>query len=379
MKLLYCIPSLDSAGGTERVLTNKLNYLAEHHPDIDIVVVLTESQKTDPFFPLNDKIVVYKLNVDYRAESNFVLRGLKYYFKKQKHKKELKRILFIERPDITTSLLSYEVEFLSSFNDGSIKIGENHFNKNFRLSFAKSQNSYVKMFLAKWRNKSLINNVKKLDYLVTLTQSDYDAWYEIPKNKKNVIPNALTSFSDEVSNCLNKRVIAVGRYTPQKGYDMLLSAWKMVQKKHPGWELFIFGDGEDRKKLETIKDNLKLNTVHLEHTVNDVNIEFVKSSFSVLSSRFEGFGLVIIEAMSVGLPVIAFDCEYGPSEIISNGSDGFLIKNGNVELLADKMNYLIENEKERIKIGMNARIKSQRYNMDNIMSQWISVYNNFKK
>ena len=379
MKLLYCIPSLDSAGGTERVLTNKLNYLAEHHPDIDIVVVLTESQKTDPFFPLNDKIVVYKLNVDYRAESNFVLRGLKYYFKKQKHKKELKRILFIERPDITTSLLSYEVEFLSSFNDGSIKIGENHFNKNFRLSFAKSQNSYVKMFLAKWRNKSLINNVKKLDYLVTLTQSDYDAWYEIPKNKKNVIPNALTSFSDEVSNCLNKRVIAVGRYTPQKGYDMLLSAWKMVQKKHPGWELFIFGDGEDGKKLETIKDNLKLNTVHLEHTVNDVNIEFVKSSFSVLSSRFEGFGLVIIEAMSVGLPVIAFDCEYGPSEIISNGSDGFLIKNGNVELLADKMNYLIENEKERIKIGMNARIKSQRYNMDNIMSQWISVYNNFKK
>ena len=113
--------------------------------------------------------------------------------------------------------------------------------------------------------------------------------------------------------------------------------------------------------------------------MNDVNIEFVKSSFSVLSSRFEGFGLVIIEAMSVGLPVIAFDCEYGPSEIISNGSDGFLIKNGNVELLADKMNYLIENEKERIKIGMNARIKSQRYNMDNIMSQWISVYNNFKK
>ena len=379
MKLLYCIPSLDSAGGTERVLTNKLNYLTEHCPDWNIIVVLTESQKTVPFFPLNETIKIYKLDIDYRAESNFFLRGLKFFFKRQKHKRELKRILLMERPDITTSLLSYEVEFMSSFKDGSIKIGENHFNKNFRLSFAKSQKSCIKTILAKWRNRNLINNVNKLDCLVTLTQSDYDAWFEIPKSQKRIIPNALTSFSEKVSNCVNKRVIAVGRYTPQKGYDMLLSAWKIVQEKNPGWELYIFGDGEERKRLESIRDNLKLKTVHLEHTVSNVNAEFVEASFSVLSSRFEGFGLVIIEAMSAGLPVIAFNCEYGPSEIISNGIDGFLVKNGNVEMLADKINYLIDNENERIKMGSIARIKSQRYKRDNIMSQWITLYNDLKK
>ena len=225
--------------------------------------------------------------------------------------------------------------------------------------------------------RQLVRELKKLKRFIVLSEEDKKKWTEL--DNVSVIYNPLSFFPKKVSTCKNKKVIAVGRYTPQKGFDLLIDSWKIVSEKYPDWSLSIYGDGM-REELQAQIDNLHLNNnCKLEHTVSNITDKYLESSIFVLSSRYEGFGMVIIEAMACGLPSIAFTCPCGPKDIIKNGTDGILVENGNIEKVAKKICYLIEHEEKRIEMGKNARRNVERFKMENIGMQWEKLFDDVLK
>lgn len=173
----------------------------------------------------------------------------------------------------------------------------------------------------------------------------------------------------------SKRIITAGRLVEQKGYDLLLDAWSKVHQKHPEWILDIYGEGEDKTMLLEKRKNLALeNSVLFHPPTLDIYQKYMDSDFYVMSSRFEGFGLVLAEAMSCGIPCVSFDCPHGPSDIIKDYEDGLLVEKENIKELADKICYLIENENVRIKMGHKARENVKRFLPENVMPQWKNLF-----
>jgi glycosyltransferase involved in cell wall biosynthesis len=218
----------------------------------------------------------------------------------------------------------------------------------------------------------LDKNVKRLDRFVVLTHEDATYWKGM--TNLTVIPNPITINQGQHTNGQSKQVIAVGRYTNQKGFDLLISAWKTVNKKHPDWILNIYGGGNKDAYQKQIDEVGLTNVIKCNGPVSNIAEKYQESSIFVLSSRFEGLPLVLMEAMSVGLPPVAFTCPCGPRDIIHDGEDGILCENGNIEELAEGICQLIENEQLRQEMGQKAAQNIQRYTIDNIMKQWDELF-----
>ena len=371
-RIVYCTPALYFAGGMERVLTMKANYFAEHF-GYDVTIILTDGKEKPIFYPLSDKVKVINLDIGFEElwTCSF-LKKIFFYLKKQHlYKKLLNRELMRIRPDITVSMLRREINFINDIQDGSKKIGEIHINRaNFR-NF-EGNNDMKNLFSKFWMN-SLLSKLQRLDRFVVLTEKDKEAWVEL----KNVcvIPNPLSFTSTRRSTLSEKRIIAVGRYCHEKGYDLLLKAWVIVQNRTTDWRLEIFGEG-DRTQYEEMVDTLNLDRHRciLNGRSSKIQDEFLNSSLSVCSSKFEGFGLVITEAMACGLPVVSFDCPWGPRAIISDGEDGMLVENGNVDKLAEALVLMIQNPKQRKAMADKAIENVQRFSIDQIAGQWKSLF-----
>ena len=208
--------------------------------------------------------------------------------------------------------------------------------------------SFIYHFIQRYWVSSLIRELKKLSKFVVLTHEDAAFWTEL--DNVMVIPNPSSFFPEEQSDCVEKQVIAVGRYVSQKGFDRLIDSWQLVANKHPDWKLKIYGDGAMRTQLERQITSLQLqNSCFLESTVSDIDQKMLKSSIYVLSSRFEGLPMTLIEAMACGLPVVAFTCHCGPRDIVSDGVDGYLVQDGNIDDLSEKIDMLITNSEIRQK------------------------------
>lgn len=373
-KIVYCTPALYMAGGVERVLTLKANYFAEHF-DYDITIILTEGKEKSLFYPLSDKVKVVNLDIGFEElwTCSFIKKIFVYLKKQYLFKRLLKQELMRIRPNITISLLRREINFLTSIKDGSKKIGELHINRAHYRNFESKDANILKDLFSKFWMKALLSKLRQLDCLVVLTEKDRDAWVEL----KNImtIPNPLSNTSVEKSTLVKKRVIAVGRYCHEKGYDHLLKAWSIVQTKCPEWQLAIFGDG-DSSEYERMRDELHIdsNRCLLNGRTPDVITEYVNSSIAVCSSRFEGFGMVIVEAMACGLPVVSFDCPWGPRSIITKDEDGLLVENGNVEKLAEALIIMIQHPEMRGRMATKAVKNVQRYKIEQIAEQWKNLF-----
>ena len=370
LKIVYCTPALYMAGGVERVLTLKANYFAEHF-GYDITIIITEGKDKPLFYPMSDKIKVVNLDIGFEElwACSF-LKKIPVYLRKQRlYKKKLTAELMRIHPDITISLLRREINFLTSIHDNSKKIGELHVNRANYRNFEAADSNFIKDIFARFWMKSLVSHLNRLDRFVVLTEEDKLAWKEL--DNVEVISDPLSFDVNEVSPLTNKRVIAVGRYVYQKGFDLLLQAWSKIEKQIPDWELTIYGMG-DRTPYESMIDSLQIdrNRCHLYGATEDIKHEYLSSSLFVFSSRFEGFGMVLIEAMACGLPVVSFDCPCGPKDIVSDEEDGVLVENGNISELADHMISLMEDDERRKRMSKNALKNVQRYKIEQIAKQW---------
>lgn len=217
-----------------------------------------------------------------------------------------------------------------------------------------------------------MSNLSKLSKVVILTHEEAAFWPEL--SNTCVIPNPIITPIGACSDCSHKQVIAAGRYAPQKGFDLLIDSWAIVARKYPDWTLRIYGEGM-REELQQQINRLGLTpSCILEHTVPNITDKYGESSVFVLSSRFEGFGMVLTEAMSCGVPVVSFACPCGPRDIIKDGEDGLLVENSNTEQLAEKISLLLADEERRRRMGQQARINSERFRMERIALLWKELF-----
>ena len=377
--ILYLIPSLANAGGMERVLTDKVNYLVKNG-DYNITVATTDMQDDDfPFYPLDKKINIVNFKIYF--DSIFKL-GLMEKIKKNNkllhiYKKLLTDFICDNKVDICISMGAKEIEFFSKIDTTAVKIFESHFNPTVRSSFIADHkgNFLLWRFFGKFRDWQYRIQTKDLDQVVVLTKSAKTEW---EKTHKNIFLINNPSPFETIVNRTSieyKRAIAIGRLEDQKGFDLLMASWKIVSSKYPDWKLDIFGDGSKKDFLQKlINENNLDQVITLRGVTRNIQAELLNSDFYVMSSRYEGLPMVLLESIANGLPIVSFDCPTGPAEIIEDNDCGLLALNANVNDLSEKILYMIENQNERIRMSTVALKKSKKYSIRLIMEQWEKLF-----
>jgi len=372
MKIIYIYDSIARIGGVERVLVDKMNYLADNLGYE--VYLLTSCQGNHPLsFPLSNKVIHRDIDARFHLQYKykFIRRQIVAYRIRRKFMRECQSIIDEIKPDVVIGTNYYEPAVICSLRTKAKIVIESHIAK----SHSGDADGFRRSFLKKLYDSCMFHRriraiEKHCDYLVTLTNADRKEW-NIEDARITVIPNPITKCSDKTSDCSAFRVMCAGRLNEQKGFDMMIDAWNIVNKNHPNWHLYIYGEGEEENKLHAQIMKLGLeNTINIMPFSHNIYEEYLKSSIFVLPSRYEGFGLVLIEAMSCGLPCVAFDCPHGPSDIIRDKEDGLIVENGNVEALANAICWMIEHNDERKTMGRKAKENVKRYSLDVIMSQW---------
>lgn len=371
LKIVYLYSALDTVGGADRVITEKVNYFAEEF-GYDLYVVTAHQNNAPLFFPLSPKVKHIDLGVNFPKQYGLPIlkRACVYFILLRQYKRKLKKLLFSIRPDFTVTTISRDIDFLYSINDGSFKVAEAHVAKPFLRNLHRmAESGFVYKIVGKIWTYKLERAIKRFDALVVLTNHDAKSWEKI--KRATVIPNSMPFYPETASLCTSKKVISIGRYDEQKGYDLLIDAWEIVHRTYPDWNIYIYGDGALRKKMEdTIRQKHLEQSLFLCDPVRNIEEKYLESSIYVMSSRFEGFGMVLIEAMACGVPCISFDCPYGPSDVIMDEVDGLLVSNGNIQQLSEKICHLIQDNTLRLEMGNKARINVLRYSKENIMQQW---------
>ena len=377
MKIVYIYHSFILKGGIERVFCDKMNYLAQN-TSYDVTFITFE-QGNHPFaYKLNDRIKVVDINCRFVElwNYNIIKRNILNFILRRKLKKCLTATLKKESPDIVISTTEDIKYNYCIFNLPYRFIVESHVHmKEIIKSSIKKQffiHSISKIFF-KWK----LSKINKCKLLVALTDADKRDWSKVIKSNIIVIPNILNNYPDNITDYSKrtKRILCVGRFDKQKGFDLMIKAWAIIADKHKEWKVDIFGDGELNNTLNGLIKNYCLDeSITIHPATNHIYDEYMDSSIFAFSSRFEGFGLVLIEAMSCGVPCISFDCPHGPSEIITNGRNGLLVQNGNIDEFANSLDSMINNYEQRKFMSINARIDSQKYKRENIMPQWIELF-----
>lgn len=373
MKIIYCTHSTYNPGGMERVLLNKVTYLSQL-PGWEVSVVTTDQNQCPPFYPFPEKVRMTDLGINYSEDNGKgAWKKITGYLRKRKeHKRKLTALLLKEKPDIVVSLYPSESSFIPDIKDGSKKVLELHYCKFFRLQYGRRG---LLGWIDKLRTRQDEQIVRRFDKFVVLTNEDRGYWGNLPNIE--VIPNAAMHVSDAYSDVMNKRVIAVGRLDYQKGFDRLIQAWQLVQHtgKFTDWKLDIFGQGEWQEMLQQMIDKAGLqDSLQIHQPTKQIGEEYVKSDMLVMSSNYEGFPMVMIEAMACGLPVVSFDYKCGPKDIIQTGINGLLVPNGDIQALADAMMKVMEDEAYRKMLSLNARKVVDTYSEQAVMSQWIRLF-----
>lgn len=380
MKIAYCIDTITALGGIERVTIAKANALAD--VENNTVYLVVTSNHGIPVLPVNPKIKIIDLKVNYfedYGKSPYQIYWTLYQ-KRKEHKKKLTLFIKEKQPDILISTNNSEKHFIKSLSisNHTIIIRELHFCTHYRL--IEAQTPFQKLLARIGHLFDYHWNIKNLDQTVLLTNEDKELHWK-GKNKVSVIPNPIISQSPyPPSTTKEKRVIAAGRLVYQKNFSSLIKAWKQVAEIHPDWILEIYGEGTLKIELESLITELNLKRhVFLKGKTPDIFKVMSNSSIYVLSSIYEGLPLVILEAMSCGLPIISYECPCGPKDIITDGKNGFLVNVNDEITLANKINYLIENEELRKQMSNIAKVTAEQYNIKNIIPIWMNLFHKLQK
>ncbi|MDO7171366.1 glycosyltransferase family 4 protein [Mariniflexile sp. AS56] len=362
MRLLYITNQIFAAAGLERVLSIKASALADDF-DYDVHII-TLNQGNEPlFYSFSNKITYHDLSIKGNT-LNYIFNYI------SKIRDTINKI----NPDCISvcddGLKGFYLPFLISKNCPIIY--ERHASKYISLN-SNSLRDKIKHYL---QNKLMHIGAKKFDAFVVLTDNNVKEW---ELRNIRVIPNPLSFYPHDFSTVSENKVISVGSHYYQKGFDVLLQIWATLSAQFPNWELNIYGKADDKNTYSKLAKKLKIDhQVNFFKPVKNIGDKYKESSIYAMTSRSEGFGMVLIEAMAYGVPCIAFDCPSGPKDIITNNEDGFLISNGDLSDYTEKLKYLMQNKEERSKMGQAARLKSKTYLPESIILQWHTLFTNLR-
>lgn len=382
MRIVYVIDSLASKGGAERILSEKMSYMAERYGyDVSVVTCYQDPVRQANVYPLSDKVKQVNLNIPYYSQYRYgyPLRLWKKWQLYQQLKHQLAATVHNIDPDILVGLGYFQADVVTAIQCRAVKVVEAHEARCFSMSDQGLQRSWLsRLYMRYYRSRYFRNVERQTDVVVTLTTGDAYEWRRA--KRVEVIPNftMMPSTSDlrpQTSDLIphpsdKKRVMAVGRLEWQKGFDRLIDIWAMVAPRHPDWQLDIFGSGTMAATLQQLIAGRGLtHSAKIHPFTNHIQEEYLKSSLFVLPSRFEGFGLALLEAMQSGLPCVVFDCPYGPGDVLQDGQNGFVVEDGDITAFAARLEQLMSDGDLRQRFSERSVERAQDFAADAVMMQ----------
>lgn len=373
MKILYLFRSLAVWGGIERILVDKMNWLASKG-GIEVYMLTTDQGDHPIPYQVNNKVHIEDLGINFhrKYQLGYLKRmGISCLMRHQ-YKKSLSDCINRIQPDAIVCTTADPIDIITEIKGRVPLVVESHS----ICSRTIEQGKYA--VLRKYRRFKYLKSLSKADSVVALTEGDAEEWRHFHYHVK-VIPNMLHPYPCRIepSSLTSKRVIWVGRFDYQKRAEVAIGIWKQVANRYPDWCLDIYGEGEYGSEVTLMASSTQNVSVH--KPTSHIFDCYSNSSVLISTSLFEPFGLVIAEAMSCGLPVVAFDCPYGPATIINEGVNGFLIPSDKVQYFADKLSLLIEDISLRRQMGQAALESSDRFIPDHIMPQWMALFDELSK
>ena len=356
MKIAIVFDDCMRLGGVERVINNLADYFSDQfNYTIEVTNYNMNSRKQN--FIYNSEVKITDLTIK-NTKKDFISK----FINKIKMRKKLKKHLEKNKYDIILCMAALSNILVAQVRKGidAKVIGTEHV-----PSVGHSLKTTIKSSIF----------YKNLDALVVLTQEDYDKNAKYFKNVSIIYNSIPDTFKYENYNVESKKILAAGRLTEGKGFDILIKCTREAFEKYPDWNLEILGEGEKKKELGSLieKYNLSKN-ITIKNFIDNMEEVMKEYSFFVMTSKYEGFGLVLVEAQATGLPVISFDCKSGPKEIINNNIDGVLVNAENENAMSSAIVRLIEDKEFRKKLSKNAVINSERFRNEKIGNEWKELF-----
>ncbi len=373
MKILYVCGQINSPGGIQRVAIDKANYFCGL-PDFEVGILTSPSRDAEPYFPIDSRVRVFVAPCTDQTENGTRLslfRRISQIFKFRRFSRE---VIQDFRPDIIVHSGGYEIIYMWLLPGIKKWICEFHFSRGNQKWLPRRNRSA--MVIRKIVSKIMDFLRTRADLFVVLTKEDMKDWLESGLNFKRIaqIYNSI-DFPPLKKAPRKKRIIAVGRLDFQKRFEDLIEIWALLEKDFPEWEVDIYGEGKDRKKLEGKIEYHRLSRIFLRGNSTEIPNEMAASAIFVMTSGFEGQPMVLLEAMASALPCISFDFKCGPRDMISDGETGFIVGNRDFKIFAEKLAFLMSNEEIREKMGeAGNQMLKKKYSMENIMKQWEEIY-----
>lgn len=367
MKILFSTDQIHLHGGIEKVLTIKANYWA-NQPDTEVIILTTEQRNQPPCYPLDPRVKLVDLAVDYdRAKSYFSLGNLgkarKHYFAQKKMLRKLK-------PDVVISPnYNFDHYWLPFISGKTPTIKERHGSRYFEEALRQSPSFLQKLRFAiqDWADARYTR--------IVVLNADEQSWVKSPNAV--VIPNPVDALPAGFGAAREKTVLAAGRISPVKGFDQLIRIWGRVAADFPEWKLHFYGQDylSTKNDLQTLVHELNVqDSVEFKDSVSDLYQVMGASGIYAMTSETECFPMVLLEALSAGLPVITHDCPTGPRHIVTDSSDSFLIPYKDLNIFADKLKLMMADEDLRKEMGKNAVKNVERFSIEKVMKKWEQVF-----
>lgn len=370
MNIIYLIHDLHTIGGIERVTVNKANWFAQEGHKVSIVTTDQDAKKLS--FALSDKVKLIDLGLNYKNSrgKNWFYKAIKLIKNHYCHRIKLKKVLQDESPDVVISTFGPEMGILADMQLKCPKVLEFH---SAIVQFHQMKSAKgLRGIINRMNYNSIYRNITKFDRFVILSESELNAW---GVNNAIAIPNACYMNGNITYNSESKTVIAVGRLSKEKDFSTLLDIWKDVQSNIDGWNLKIYGDGPEYSSLLHKIESLNLSSsVKLMGACHNMEKEFGNASIFCMTSRYEGQGMVLIEALTCGVPSVVFETDGRMERLSDNENLCFVVKHRNKSEMASKLTELMKNRDLRIEMSKKARNVSDSFNQSTIMHQWEHLF-----
>ncbi|MBN8641844.1 MAG: glycosyltransferase [Flavobacteriales bacterium] len=371
MKVLFTTDQIYLHGGIEKVMAEKANWFADVY-HYQVYILTTEQKDFPPCYPLNPKIILKDLGVNYQREKSYFspsnIKKIPFHY--SQWKKAIKEI----EPDVLISCnYAFDFYWIPFCFKSLPKLKEYHSSRYFE-----NQNRNKTSFFGglKYKINDFIES--KFTKIILLNQDEISFY-----RSKNtvVIPNPIQIKTTDKALLSNNKAIAAGRIAPVKGFDVMISVWSEVVKVSPDWELHLYGQGESNYinllKNKIVSLNLA-NKVFIHDATNKLNEKMIDSSLYIMTSKTECYPMVLLESLTLGVPVVSFDCPTGPRHIVKDGATGFITANQNIDEIAQKIVLLIQNKSLREEFGTKAFNYASIFQPEKIMPLWKELFDKLK-